>query len=211
MARSSHSNLNDRRVRRTRSAIVSAFNLLILKRGYARLTPGNVAAAADVGRSTFYEHFEGMSSLLAEGLVTVLASLAKGCLEPGQPAALDGVLSHIWGNRQHARALLENSKTHTIILRSLTDQFAETLRRVPSTHKVKPILDPELVALQLAAGVLAILRAWLSGKSGHSAEEIAAAFQASGRALSSALLEKSPGASDELGAANVRFSCLAAP
>src|ERR1700722_18718403 len=106
MVHRTHGERQDRRARRTRSAIVMAFNRLFLERGYASLKSDDVAAAADVGRSTFYQHFRSMDDLLAETLAPVLAPLAEGCFEPQQQEAARRAVEHIWENRRHARLLL---------------------------------------------------------------------------------------------------------
>ena len=98
----------DRRVQRTRRALVMAFNRLILERGYGALTPSDVAAEADVGRSTFYEHYRGLDDLLGQTIVPVLRPMARGCMEPTMPAATLQVVEHFWTNRALARALLQS-------------------------------------------------------------------------------------------------------
>jgi AcrR family transcriptional regulator len=176
----------DRRVKRTRSAIVSAFNRLILERGYDALTPGHVAEAADVGRSTFYEHFRGLDGVLAETLSGVLAPLADGCFETAPTEAARRAVAHIWQNRRTARALLSGA-AQPIVQRTLAEYFLVLLRRRPADLAGRAMLEPELMAQQLAAGQLAILAAWLSGRSVHTAAEIADAMQVSGRAVVVAL------------------------
>ena len=48
----------DRRQRKTREAIFSAFIALLSKRGFEQITVGEIIERADVGRATFYAHFE---------------------------------------------------------------------------------------------------------------------------------------------------------
>ena len=175
----------DRRVRRTRAAIVSAFNRLILDRGYASLTPGAVAAAADVGRSTFYEHFRGLDDVLALTLGPLLSPLANACFEETLPNAAGQVVEHLWANRRLARALLAG-EAHAVVSRCFAALFTAALVRAGRAGD-KPLLEPELIALQLAAGQLALLDAWLSGRTAHSAPEISHALHVGGRASVQAL------------------------
>jgi AcrR family transcriptional regulator len=176
----------DRRVKRTRSAIVSAFNRLILERGFDALTPGDVAEAANVGRSTFYEHYRGLDGLLAETLTGVLAPLADGCFAREPTAAARLAVAHIWENRRLAQALLSGT-AQAIVQRSLAEYFVVLLRRRQADLAGRPLLEPALIAQALAAGQLAILAAWVSGRSAHTAAEIADAIQLSGRAVVVAL------------------------
>ena len=56
----------DRRQRRTREAIFNAFTALISKKEYNQITVGEIITTADVGRATFYDHFETKDTLLKE-------------------------------------------------------------------------------------------------------------------------------------------------
>lgn len=176
----------DRRVRRTRAAIVSAFNRLILERGYANLTPGMVAEAADVGRSTFYEHYRGLDDLLSQALGPVLAPLALGCFDEAVPETAVRSMRHLWDNRRLAGALL-GGDGEDIVLRSFAAQFASALQEAGQPCADSPLLGTELIALHLAAGQLTILGAWLAGRSGLTAVETAITLHAAGRSALVAL------------------------
>lgn len=56
----------DRRQRKTRQAIFGAFVELLYKKDYAAITVGEITELADVGRATFYSHFETKDFLLSE-------------------------------------------------------------------------------------------------------------------------------------------------
>ena len=59
----------DRRVRRTKQRLNDALNELILEQGYDRITVQDLIDRADVGRSTFYAHFETKDDLLMGQMV----------------------------------------------------------------------------------------------------------------------------------------------
>ena len=56
----------DRRQKKTRESIFRAFSELLSKKHYNQITVGEIIERADVGRATFYAHFETKDFLLKE-------------------------------------------------------------------------------------------------------------------------------------------------
>ena len=56
----------DRRQKKTRQAIFGAFTELLAKKDFNRITVAEIIELADVGRATFYSHFETKDFLLKE-------------------------------------------------------------------------------------------------------------------------------------------------
>lgn len=58
----------DRRVERTRRLLLDSLKLLMMERGYERMTIQNILDRAGVGRATFYAHFSSKDQLLEESI-----------------------------------------------------------------------------------------------------------------------------------------------
>jgi AcrR family transcriptional regulator len=174
----------DRRVERTRSALERSFDGLFLAEGYASATPRRVADAANVGRSTFYEHFSGQEDLLGQRLAAVLRPLADAAVSPVVPPDLKPALDHFWTNRVMTRSLLAG-RARVIAMRALANLLEERISG--SWNKGASALSPALAAAQIAGGQLAMLDEWLSGRRGCPTSALASALHASSLAAAGAM------------------------
>jgi AcrR family transcriptional regulator len=78
--------LTDRRARRTRQTLHETLMRLTVERGYDGLSVADIAAAADVGRSTFYAHFTDKDDLLR----SAAGSLRNALIQEHAAAGLAG-------------------------------------------------------------------------------------------------------------------------
>lgn len=87
----------------TRRAIVHAAAHLWAEKGYADTTVEDICVAAEVVRSTFYQHFDSKESLLTEIALTtargvagdVEATIENGTLDDNLRAFIDGLVRRI--------------------------------------------------------------------------------------------------------------------
>lgn len=176
----------DRRQQKTRAALHAAFRDLLLDRGYEGLTIGDLTARANIGRSTFYEHYRTMDDLLRASLQRPFMCFAQLVETPAAPEALDAMaaqLQHFRDHRQVARVLL-TWPTRAVLASSLTDLIAARLcgGRLP-----QPVIPVELIARQLAEMQLALLESWVAGRPAVEMGAAVAALARGSRALLTAL------------------------
>ena len=149
----------DRRVRRTRSALLEAFNYLLLNRRRDRIRVSDIVERANVGRSTFYEHYGSADDLHMEALSRPFAILADAAAGEGDPERLKHLLDHFWENRQRARATFAG-RTGEKAVRLLTEMVEARLWN----RQVELALPRRLAALQLALAALGPIRGWVGGE-----------------------------------------------
>ena len=169
--------MTDRRVDRTRSALERSFNALFLAEGYEKTTPARVAEAAQVGRSTFYEHFAGQEDLFEQRLLRVLPPLGDATRPEVLPGALEPSLDHFWDNRVIVRTLL-SGRARAVIMRTLTGLIEEQIRG----QRTGSAIPLRLIATQIAGAQLAVLEEWLSGRHRCSSADLARSLAAGARA-----------------------------
>jgi AcrR family transcriptional regulator len=118
----------DRRVQRTRGALMSAFIELVLTRGYEALTAGDISRKANVGRSTFYLHYASKAALLAESMRNPSKQMA---------ACVDGNLT-----AQNLVPLLDHFREQRTVNRTF---FADPIRSL-WVKSLAALIEPRLAA-----------------------------------------------------------------
>ncbi|MBC3192586.1 TetR/AcrR family transcriptional regulator [Pseudonocardia sp. C8] len=159
----------DRRTRRTRTALQHALVELALERGYAHLTVEEIAERADVGRATFYTHYRDKDELLDAVVRTLLDELRDLlATELDDDTGFTGRPVHVL-----FRHAAQRSAPYRLILRgdgdgrallALTDALSRSTwsiftRRI-AAHGVTPRVDPELLARAWVGEQLAVLTWW---------------------------------------------------
>jgi AcrR family transcriptional regulator len=151
----------DRRIERTRQALVGAFVALIFAgRRYDRIRIADVIARAGVGRSTFYEHYRNKEALLAETIRWPFTPLAEAVDAGARVERVAGALTHFRQNRVHGRAVFTGA-TGRRVSRILADMIEERLRTRARANGVIAPGPLRTGAIALAEGQLAAILAWL--------------------------------------------------
>lgn len=176
----------DRRTRKTRQALVDSFSHLVQERHYDEIRVGDVVREADVGRSTFYQHYSGKEDLLVASMAGILDILADVCEGDADVSALERILRHFWEQRALARELFAGPPSEHVAPR-ITRELA---RRIELRIEARgaPAIPHRLIALQTAEAQFALIKAWLSGAAQATPEDVARAMHRSTRASLQALL-----------------------
>ncbi len=178
--------VTDRRVRRTRDLLHRSLIALVLEKGYGRVTVQDILDRADVGRSTFYTHYQNKDDLLVEsGQEYLWLTIAEHV--PASPNTDRGptpLLHPAWvifrladGNRPLYQALV-GKRGSDLVARSahkmLTEVFTEHLR---ARRALKDDSRLEVVVAFLVSGLMGMLTWWLNSEAPFTADEMYACFE----------------------------------
>ena len=172
----------DRRVRRTKQRLDDALESLIIEKGYDKITVQDLIDRADVGRSTFYAHYETKDELLVSW--TQLADDMELHMAQEQTDAESIMpslaLFHHLGEQHHLyKAMIGgggidivNEMIHSRLLRHATSE----LERRPDAG------DPTTIPIEVRAGflassLLALLTWWLDNDMPYPPESINEMYQ----------------------------------
>ena len=156
----------DRRVRRTKQRLNDALESLIIEKGYDKITVQDLIDRADVGRSTFYAHYETKDDLLvswtelAEDMELHMAQEQTDAESIMPSLALFrhlGEQHHLYKAMIGGRGIdIVTEMIHGMLLRHATSE----LERRPDAND-QTTIPIEVRAGFLASSLLALLTWWL--------------------------------------------------
>lgn len=147
---------HDRRVRRTRLAVFDAFRTLVLSQRYDDIRVADIIEAADIGRSTFYDHFGSKDDVLLSSIEPLFDILADMPSDSIVRERVFFVLSHFWDQRAMARIILGPD-----LFFKLTRKLADLIEGKLTQESDLPL---RLAAIDLASSQLGVIKAWLAGE-----------------------------------------------
>ena len=128
-----HMSTQDRRITKTRKAIYAAFLQLLNQKNFETITVQEIIDLADVGRSTFYSHYESKELLLDE----LCRYLFHHLFEREENINIEAYLTHIF---LHFK---KNQDHVTSLLFSKNDYFLRQLQK-ELEHHVYPMVAEDL-------------------------------------------------------------------
>jgi AcrR family transcriptional regulator len=172
----------DRRTQRTREALIHALLDLIQEQHYDQISVQEIVDHANVGRSTFYAHYENKDDLLNSGFEHLLESLVQWIKldDEGQLTFDTSMLfRHAHGHYEIYRTLIWGTGFKLLIEdghAALSEKIEARLRIILPTQKVESLPLPVL-SYAIAGTLLALLKWWLDNKMPYPPEKMDEVFQ----------------------------------
>lgn len=167
---------DDRRTLKTKRALAAAFKDLLLEKGYDAITIQDIIDRADVGRSTFYAHYEGKEQLLI-GNINFQEALIQ-TKPSGDDCPMGINLSYLFHHtKEHLDLykILSRSKGVDLLNNYFTGVCATKLLEYHRYAHLKKGKDKTLLryTTEAAAGaIVSMLAAWLADGATIPAEEM---------------------------------------
>ena len=180
----------DRRQQKTRAAIFSAFTGLLAEKSYSRITVQEIIDEANVGRSTFYAHFETKDDLLkalCEELFGHIISSAADCTHT-HGLYSDGtapefvfchLLQHLQENDRNIIALL-SCESSEIFLRYFKDSLNELIQKqfIGQDRRANLDIPEDFLVNHISGSFVEMVLWWTRGQMKQTPEELDRYFRA---------------------------------
>ena len=170
----------DRRVERTRKNLRSALVQLIMERGYDAVTIQDITDKANVGRTTFYLHYQSKDDLLLDHHAEMrshlnLTTLSREQLMSDEPQAQVVNFLHLLTETRNMYFALRSAKDADIIMRGVREQMTGTLQ--DSLNAIFPDTQPKIpldVLTEYIIGAqLSLINWWMNEHTPYDASQLA--------------------------------------
>ncbi|HEV8316513.1 MAG TPA: TetR/AcrR family transcriptional regulator [Vicinamibacterales bacterium] len=178
----------DRRVQRTRRLLRDALMSLVQEKGFEELSVQDIIDRADVGRATFYAHFDNKEDLLLSGLEELRISLKErqrqalsrgGANDERVLAFTHEMFVHASQHRdvfrsmvgKHSGAAIQRSFHKMLVDLVREEVMTATTPRGAASAACEPIIE------FIAGGLFGLVMWWVSGKARPSVEEVNSLFR----------------------------------
>lgn len=180
----------DRRQQKTRAAIFSAFTALLAEKSYSKITVQEIIDAANVGRTTFYAHFETKDDLLkavCEELFGHILSSAMDCTHThglySDGKAPESVFCHLLQHLQeddNRIISLLSCESSEIFLRFFKDSLNDLVRSqfVHLDRKSNTDIPEDFLINHISGSFVEMVLWWIKGRMKQTPEELDRYFRA---------------------------------
>lgn len=176
----------DRRVQRTRELLQKALMELINEQRYDAITIQDIVNRANVGRTTFYLHYNSKDELFMSCHEAVVRDFHIGALHPlsreellspEPPPGITLAYQHLEGARALLYSLFQG-KDGLLILRRFRDWNAQEIESNLRTSFAErdSAIPLDVLANYLAGAQIALVQWWLEKRQPHTPEALAQTF-----------------------------------
>ncbi len=172
----------DRRALRTQQALINALLELLSTRHYDKITVQDIVEQANVGRATFYAHYQNKDDLLKSGFERILDTLVQqivSCEKDQCPFDTSVLFHHAQGHYDLYRTLVWGSgfelltkEGHAALSKKIEDRFTLLL-----AGRQPPSIPLPILSYSIAGALLIMLKWWLDNKMPHTPERMDEIFQ----------------------------------
>jgi AcrR family transcriptional regulator len=173
----------DRRIQRTRQLLLDALVALILEKGYEAVTVQDIIDRANVGRSTFYAHFQDKEDLFLSGFERLRAQFEEHLLGEGKdvnPWVLSLVFfQHIQVNQQLFKAMM-GKQGGGIVVQHFNKYLVMLIRghmKSQMSEKAREQVPPDILAQVIVSSLIALITWWLDNDLPYPAERMNDMYQ----------------------------------
>lgn len=149
----------NRQTRRTKRLLSDALMELMIETSYDLITVQEIADRADVGRATFYNHYNDKEQLLTATLASIQQEIAHHiATTPAPPGSLPGIRALLQGATQRPQLIeliLTNSSAFAQVHETMTEDVRTTIE-TDIGHQ--PDLEP--APAFIAGAILGAIRWW---------------------------------------------------
>lgn len=173
---------SDRRVQRTQQLLEAALLSLIKERAFEEISVQEIIDRANVGRATFYAHYDNKVDLLASGFEGLGEALKERQRQAHSRvtesderlfAFSHALLAHAYEHRDIFPAMT-GKRGGAVIQHALRNLLVQLVREDVKSMSSKVHMDrvpPESVVQFIAGGLFGLLIWWLNGKMRLSVED----------------------------------------
>lgn len=159
----------DKRIQRTLTALQQAFDALITSKPYDEITLNEIITKANVGRSTFYQHYKSKDDILAKRLSWPMSVIASAVTEDANIEDIQGILAHFWDKRSYARIVFAGSTFKQIKL-VLAEHLKTQLKTVDPAQS--SLVPHETYTKMIAEAQMFLIANWLTGQTPISLDKV---------------------------------------
>ncbi|WP_338106700.1 TetR/AcrR family transcriptional regulator [Mordavella massiliensis] len=180
----------DRRQQKTRAAVFAAFSSLLAEKSYSRITVQEIIDTANIGRTTFYAHFETKDDLLkalCEVLFDHIISSATDCTHThglySDKNAPESVFCHLLQHLQEdENNILEllSCESSELFLRYFKDSLNELIKRqfVGRDREKNADIPEDFLVNHISGSFVEMVLWWIRGRMKQTPEELDRYFRA---------------------------------